>query len=228
MTTVVRDYRTPKGNIVQMAMRPDTADEPVISSTSIADEYGVKDFDLQPGELFLDIGAYIGSVGMAVAADFPEAKVVMVEAVPENVAVISQSIAVNGWSDRVWVYNSAAAAKSGHTIIKYGAGEGDSSYQKDNRFVGNLGALNETHDLKVGNITLSQIVKLHGMPAIIKIDCEGCEYAFLSDKSVAGVRYIVGEWHHGGWEKILSLLGRTHNVKVDDDPVVGLFWATRR
>jgi FkbM family methyltransferase len=226
--TVIRDYPTPKGGTVRMALRPDTADEPVISATSIADEYGVADFDLRPGELFLDVGAYIGSVGLAVAKDFPEAKVVMIEAVPENVAVISESIAHNGWRERVFVYHAAAAKRAGVTTIMYGAGVEDSSYQKDNRYVGNLGALNETHAVRVTNMTLGNVIEAHGPVSVLKIDCEGCEYAFLDSPHVASVRHLVGEWHHGGRDRIMALLGPTHDVTIDDDPIVGLFWAKRR
>lgn len=227
--TVIKQYPTPGGNTVLMAYRTDTADEPVISGTSIGDEYGVANLALEPGDLVVDIGAYIGSVAFAVAADFPEVRVVMVEAIPENCEVIKESVAANGWGDRMFVYNSSASHKKGQTDVGYGAGEEDSSYQKDNRFVGGLKSLNYAQHVVLNNLSLSWIVKKHGEVAWLKIDCEGCEYDFLDDPAVKRVKVFAGEWHDGGRDTILKMLGATHDVTFDTDhPIVGLFTATRR
>jgi len=227
--TVTKSYRTPKGNSVTLAYRLDTADEPVIYGSIVEDEYGTAAFDLRAGDLFVDVGAYIGTVGLAVAADYPSVRVVMVEAVPENVVVISESIHINGLGDRVWVHPNAASNVPGVTTIPYGDDGGGESYHRDNRFVGGLRALHPDIFLDVQNITLRDIVNLYGDVAMLKIDCEGCEYAFLDSPVISQVSRIVGEQHNNGQKKLLALLGSTHTVTFQpESEMVGLFWATRR
>jgi FkbM family methyltransferase len=229
MTTTLKRYPTPGGHTVLMAYRTDTADEPVISGTSIADEYGVANLKLEPGDVVVDIGAYIGSVAFAVAADFPEVRVVMVEAIPENCEVIKESIEANGWGDRMFVYNASASHKKGQTDVGYGAGPEDNNYQKDNRFVGGLKSLNYSQTATLPNLSLTAIVKQYGEVAWLKIDCEGCEYDFLDDPAVKRVKAFAGEWHDGGMDDIIRMLGKTHDVTFTNvENVVGLFEAKRR
>lgn len=232
--TVIRSYPTPKGGRVKMAIREDTIDEPVINSTAMHDEYDTRDFDLQPGDLFLDVGAYVGSVGCAVAADFPLARVVMVEAVPENAAVIRQSVVENGWFDgRVTVYNAAATSERGASSVFYGAPSDASEFMQTNRFVGGLLGLRDQADrtADVPNISLSDIVADYGPVAVLKIDCEGCEYAFLDDPVIDQVAYIIGE-HHRSFERLLPLLEPTHEVTLvstnPDASDFGIFTAHRK
>jgi FkbM family methyltransferase len=230
LTTLVRSYRTPKGGWVKMAMRLETADEPVISSTSQHDEYGVAGFDLKPGELMLDVGAYIGSVGLAVAADYPETRVVMVEVVPENVAVIRESIAANGWDGRVTVHHAAAACEAGESTIRYGVKGRASQFRRYNRYVGGLLALGSDGPLTatVQNLSLTDLTDTYGDVAWLKIDCEGCEYSFLRDPAIWRVDNIIGEYHRGEGG-ITDLLAATHLLAFRaENGHVGIFEASRR
>ena len=223
--TIVRSYRTPNGNWVKMAVRPDLVDEPVIASTSQHDEYGVAAFDLGPDDLMVDVGAYIGSVGLAVAADYPDCRVVMVEAVPENVAVIRESIEVNGWHARVFVHHAAAAAKHGRSTIRFGTTDEPGSFRYTNQFIGDLRALDAPMNVKVTNITLRDILDRYGAIAVLKIDCEGCEYPFFEGGGMERVGYIIGEYH-GGIKRIEELLDATHDVEFyPENESVGIFKA---
>jgi FkbM family methyltransferase len=229
---VTKSYPTPRGNTVQLDIRLDTVDEPMVYGSIVEDEYGIKDMNLQPGDFFLDVGAYIGSVGLAVAADYPETMVMMVEAVPENVDSINRSVMANGWSTfRVFALNRAATSALGVSEVFYGSPTNGSSHQFTNRYVGGLEGWRKDFDRHalVPNISLSVIVAEHGPIAVMKIDCEGCEYSFLDDDAITQVDRIIGEFH-GGFEPLEATLW-THKVTListnPDDANFGIFSAVR-
>jgi hypothetical protein len=66
----------------------------------------------------------------------------------------------------------------------------------------------------------------------LKIDCESCEWQFLTSPDIGKVQEIIGEYHFGaGLAGIVELLKDTHGVQyVSGDPndTVGVFWAHRR
>lgn len=226
--TEVRTYPTPKGGFVRMAMRPDLVDEPVIASTAFHDEYGVAEMALKDDALMVDVGAYVGSVGLAVAADYPTVRVVMIEAIPENVEVIRESIIANGWQGRVMAYNAAADSDAGFTAIRYGVKDEATDFQRSNQFIGNLLALDAPLVARVPNMSLSDITGIYGDVAWLKIDCEGCEYGFLMDPQIWRVANIVGEYHRGQ-EALSDLLSDTHDLAfTPENDHVGIFRASRR
>ena len=49
---------------------------------------------------------------------------------------------------------------------------------------------------------------------MLKIDCEGCEWAFLADPAIGKVEIIVGEIHPPGTQlQLVKLLTKTHYVE---------------
>ena len=66
---------------------------------------------------------------------------------------------------------------------------------------------------------------------LLKIDCEGCEWYFLTSPEIVRCKRIWGELHHGkhgGAKEFRALLEPTHDVEMDDTKNVALFRATRR
>ncbi len=225
-------FFTPNGKSLILCVREDTNDGALAHGILSSDEYALH------GRFFsgwaLDIGAHIGSVGIALAVDNPDLSVVCVEPVPDNAAIIRRSVAENGLEGRVFVEEAGAAAIGTSTVpCHYGytkAGIPDQGYVIQNRFVGNLWRDNvvaEGEYVDAPAVTIKGLAEKYGVKYwdLCKIDCEGCEWSFFqSDTNL--IDTIIGEWHDGPFSRIADLLSGTHDVElVTDYGGSGIFWA---
>ena len=230
-------FSTPNGNAASFLCRSDTVDHIAVDALVNHDEYGFK------GRHFtgwaLDVGSHVGSAAVLLALDNPDLQVVAIEAVPENAELVVMNVAKNGVSDRVHVVPEAASKHDKTEYITYDYTNPipgtAAEYVRDNRFIGGLWRQHADHGgkkVKVKAVSLKRILADFGIDeiAILKIDCEGCEWAFLSNPAAnAHVVEIVGEWHDLQPPAIKSLLEATHDVSiVKDDGGIGLFRAVRR
>jgi len=209
------------------------------------DEYRLEDRSLSGWAI--DVGAHIGTVALTMARLNPDLRVLAVEAVPENSNLLEQNIARQRLGNRVTSIRASAAAPGTLTgVCHYGYRHRDSEsdgYVSAHRFVGNtwihLGDPEFSIDLPA--VSLDSLLTTYGIDevALLKIDCEGCEWAFLDTPAIGRVQTIVGEYHGGypgepGYvpnpaQAIDRLLAATHDTEiVKDDPCVGLFEAVRR
>lgn len=203
---------TPRGNSARFACRDGTSDETIVRAIVGADEYRIGRIHDLAGWAF-DIGAHIGSVAIALALDFPALRVAALEPVADSQRILRYNIALNGLRGRVIPDERAAAAPADELVaIVHGFGE------DRHRHVGNLYTEGERSDL-VEAVALGPLMESYGAETVtfVKIDCEGCEWGFLSDPAVARVEAITGEIHGDGDEsdRIRDLLMATHNVHVD-------------
>lgn len=213
------EFKTPYGRPVQMAYRLGTNDYNTLNACMTEDEYNLKSYRFSGTAL--DIGGYLGGVGIGLAIDNPDLRVIIVEPVPGNAELIRQNIASNGLDGRVELIEGAAGAKKAITV-SYGY-RGTEALEH-HAFVGNSTLAGEAtgpfdHDETVyaKPWTLSALIKHAGADrlALVKIDCEGGEWAFLADPAVAKVDTILGEWHptnHHVIGDMLALLSPTHTV----------------
>lgn len=225
--------QTAGGNTAVFDARPDTSDGALV--------YGIiegKEYDL-PRNLSgwaIDIGAHIGIVSVALALDNPDLHIVAVEALPENVIALRRNLSLNGVEDRVIVECAAAASEDETTVpITYGwtqAPNQPDHYMADNRFIGGMVGPNEsstTIDCRALSLaTILDLVRIDEV-ALLKIDCEGCEWFFL-DADLSSVQKVIGEMHvgrHGGASDLRRLLA-DFDVTMDDSLVVATFEAVRR
>jgi FkbM family methyltransferase len=186
------------------------------------DEYGLA--GLKVSGVFVDVGAHVGAVALAVLLDNPDAVAILVEPIPENLAMARESFAASGLSDRATFLEAAV----GDGTIRLG-GEG-----VDDRYVGNIG----THDgltITARVVTLPELVEMAGgRIAAMKVDCEGGEWGLLDSPAVKDVDLIFGEWHgntadQDGKARLRALIGKTHRmVRFTDAGGIGLFRAVRR
>jgi FkbM family methyltransferase len=230
-----RTYRTPRGAPVDFYIRPDTNDEAMISALLAGDEYQIRDLYIDGWAL--DIGSHVGSIALALAVDNPNLSVIAVEPVPDNADLIRRSIAANNLSDRVYIEEAGAGAVGQSTTpCLYGftsaADSVDPGYLHDTRFVGNVVRGDQSPVgtlIAARSVSLASLVAKYGVTdfRFAKIDCEGCEYAFLSSDAEL-VQEWIGEYHDGPFERIEALLSPTHDVTLlVDNGGVGMFRAVR-
>lgn len=214
---------SPRGTFTILHYRDGTSDLSTIGSTfrlwgKLDDEYRTRELFLHPGDVFVDIGAHIGAVIIAVLVDNPEARGIAVEPLAENVDVIAASAESAGVADRLTILH--AAIGPGKTAeIGYGF-EGD-DYLRAHRFIGGmtLGLDGAPLTSKVPTVSLKALIKkAGGQIAALKMDCEGCEWTLLEDPLIGKVPFIVGEGHPADWlERTHKALDATHDVAVIDD-----------
>lgn len=232
---------TPKGHEALFATRPGTSDSALVGGIVGEDEYGLVDLPPLTGWA-IDIGAHIGTVAVALALDHPGLNVVAVEALPLNGLMMMSNIDLNGLGGRVGIRISAAASEDEWRIgapipITYGWSSAQNQpdhYMSDNRYIGGMVGPNDTSETaSCSPLALSEILHVFGISEVelLKIDCEGCEWFFLTSPEIARCKRIWGEFHigrHGNAARLRELLKPTHDVEMDDSKNVGLFRATRR
>jgi FkbM family methyltransferase len=227
---------TPRRNHATFDVRPDTNDTALVLGIVAEDEYGLGKLDLRGWAI--DVGAHIGTVAIALAMDNPDLQVVAVEALPENVEVMRRSVALNSLGRRVHVIPAAAGAE-GEVEVPITYGWSRSLNQPDgwvhsSRFIGGMVPANETSTTIVcPAVSLGAILERYGIDdvALMKIDCEGCEWFFLDSPAISRVQRIVGEVHvgsHGDHARLHALLDPTHDLTIDSPEPVSLFEAVRR
>ena len=234
---------SPRGHGASLYVRSRTNDAATVHSTFWApngilhDEYELAKLHLTGWAL--DIGAHVGSVALALAIDNPDLKVIAVEAVPENAALLQASVEYLALTERVFVI-SASAGQEGQDFdyIRYGYYDVPGIPEEHAEQVRYIGGLFREHSLS--EITLQvPVVSLEAIRArfgvdrfsFCKIDCEGCEWAFLATPAVESIDLFIGEFHDRGFGPLGALLGKTHDVEITKpsaDEGIGLFRATRR
>lgn len=209
----MQTFMSPRGRPVSMALRPDTNDFNTTYSCLNEDEYGFKDLHLDGWAL--DVGAYTGGATVALLVDNPDLRVVAMEPVPENVALIHRNLAANDLTERAVVLETAAG-DGGEQHIRYGYS--GSELACHHAWVGNMSLITDPgpetpHILrKMQSVTLASLLKDYPF-SFVKIDCEGCEWDFL--RKAQRLSVIRGEWHptRGHTQAdFAALLAKTHNV----------------
>ncbi len=225
-----RLFTTPRGNSARLLVRPGTNDAMMSESAILGDEYRLKEIELVAGDVVLDIGAHIGMVAVAIALDFPEAKVVALEPVPENFDLLVENLRENGLLGRVEPIHGAASRPNAIGVeIAYDFEGGE--LETIHRFVGN-------QPMPPGTPQKTVTVDAYGLPDLVKrrgksvrlivIDAEGAEYDVLRGASLSLVEEIRGEYH-AGFAKLAKQLSATHDVeRRSGDDTFGSFVARLR
>ena len=200
-----------------MTYRPDTNDWNTLSASLNEDEYRL------PTGLrghAVDIGGYLGSVGIALAKDNPELRVTIVEPVPDNQRLIRINIAHNGVEDRVTLIEGAASGDREPVAVWYGYRGNPTA--EHHRYVGNSTLAYDDggelpHDESIYDpVTLADLWPIE----FLKIDCEGGEWSILDCPEASQIPVIVGEAHsvRGHRGKDIIVLLPDHEVTLSGDP----------
>lgn len=195
-----------------MDCRDGTSDENICRLVSNKDEYGLGGFDFRGAAI--DVGAHIGTVTVPLLLDNPELQVFAVEPVFENVMMLRRNLALNRVDDRATVM-PVAAGIDGTVPISHG-------YKGRHRHIGNIGEGEPEHTDQIASMSFSTIRAGIGaeMVALLKLDCEGCEWDVLDDPDIWRAEMIVGEFHYrrkpDGACRVEDLLADSHRVTFHD------------
>ena len=228
------DILTAGGNLASFATRDDTSDGALIMGIIGESEYPFARMQNLTGWA-LDAGAHIGIVSVALGLDNPDLKILAVEPVAENAAILRQNIARNGLNERVFVIE-AALGEDGETelVCAYTkAGAEPEGYVHDNRFIGNLytsGDMDIKADRRtVESISISTLVLRYAIDriAFMKSDTEGSEWVYLKDKAMNRVMWLIGEAHAGPGLPGLRKMLPKHKVEQIDDLLVNFIFEAK-
>lgn len=231
-------WLTPGGHTALFSYRAETSDWNTISAClvnaltgTMGDEYHL------PAGLSgwaLDLGAHIGAVTVGLLLDNPELRVVAIEAVPDNVALLRANLELNGLTER-GVVLAGAAWSPGQPMTRVEYGYSGSETAEHNAFIGSVSPWIEDAPRtyrQVPTITLSHALAETGSDgfAWVKSDCEGCEHRFLKGPELGQLGRIEGEWHRrdGDPETFAAQLSGTHDVTWTEGIGGGPFTAVPR
>lgn len=181
------------GEDLEIEIREGTSDWNTVQACIGEDEYGLRDVDMD-GKLVFDVGSHIGSIGIWCAKR--GATVVCVEPVPPNADLIWANAKSNGVSDFVTVLRAVAGKHGTEQPIRWGFTHDENA--RHHAFIGNIGIVEPVEPFEseiVPAYSLSDMISIYGAPDIIKIDCEGGEWAWFEEPELRHVPLIVGEWH---------------------------------
>jgi FkbM family methyltransferase len=159
------------------------------------DEYGVRLLAGPQPQSVVDIGAHIGGFVLLARKLWPTARVVACEADPDNAQVLRMNI----WGDANVDAVEAAIVADDISEIEFHA-------VRDKASSNSGGGSCERPEagstrMRVPAISLQRLWRERDLVGcdLLKLDCEGSELALLralsATRRLAGIRYIVGEWH---------------------------------
>jgi FkbM family methyltransferase len=158
--------------------------------------------------IILDIGANIGLASLYLHATFPEAFIYAFEPLDENYSLLEKNVSFEG--SKIKPVKMAISDHSGKSLFMHSL---DSS-----NFGG--GWISDKGTISINCITLSDFCEVHHINRIriMKIDCEGSEYAILYSMNklwLDKIDVIIGEFHGEEALKLLSFLSDYFYIGVN-------------
>lgn len=200
----------------------------VIKEAWIENVYQIQKSDFYDTNVFIDIGANIGSVALQVASmndDLEKGKkaikVIAYEPEPTNLEYLSKNVKFNNKVGEVRIINKAVYSESG--VWKITPRGGNSK-------------LNKRHGADVQVITLEQVFVDNKIAEcdVMKIDVEGSEYAIIQSSTLETLRRIkylaleFGGGHEQEFGEMIAKLSEVFNLHILGRPSVGGYIYGRR
>ncbi|GAB2478961.1 class I SAM-dependent methyltransferase [Jatrophihabitans fulvus] len=187
----------------------------------------------------LDVGAHVGSFTVNLARLHPDAQVTCYEPSADSARYLRRNLAANALDDRVRVVEAALAATEGTALFDDNSGGSvhNGLVADGERLVDGSDQLTARHTVEVPTTTFDAAVAAAGRPPeLVKLDCEGGEYAMVyasSPASWASVQRVVMEYHvveGETWDELRSWLAEAglHVIRHESDaPRIGTAWLSR-
>jgi FkbM family methyltransferase len=188
----------------------------------------------------LDVGAHVGAFAVNAVSARPDVTVECYEPSPRTAEFLRGNVAANGLDERIRVHEAALAGTAGTVNL-----DDNSSGSVHNGLVSDAGRLvagddstGHRHVVEVKAVTFDDAVASGGPFDVVKMDCEGGEYAlvYASDKqNWAAVQRVVLEHHPvagQSWDELRAWFADVglHVVRHETDdltPGLGLAWLER-
>jgi len=179
----------------------------------------------------IDVGANVGAFSVMCANYWPDATIYAVEPHPESVKLLRHNIQPY---PNIVAVEAALGTEDGRVIIS------DMEMSVANRVneVWDKLADNRPHlGFEVDGLSMASLIDQYDIRHcdVLKMDCEGAEYAILDQlhdmEWMENVGWVRGEWHNRrDNHRIVASLKKTHVVAIDRNKPheVGLFIAHRR
>lgn len=166
--------------------------------------------------VILDVGANIGLASLYLSINFPETIIYAFEPFDENYQLLEKNVLFDG--SKIKPVKMALSDHSGKSFFVPSS--------ESSNFGG--GRVLDTGSIPIDCITLAEFCEMQHIDRIniMKIDCEGSEYAILYslDKSLLNkIDVIIGEFHGDNALKLLAFLSDYFDIgvnKVYDQPLL--------
>jgi len=202
--TALVDLRTADG--LTITMRQNYGDATTLAEIFLDDCY-VRDLTLPLNPVVIDVGGFIGDFSLYAVKRLKARRVIVCEPSPRNWALLLKNIANNGFEDRIVPVNQAVT-DGGNAMMNIDAPD-------ECQCMVSAYCSNEQTLSTVTGISLGQLFRDHALERVdlLKIDCEGGEYAILESAPsdvLSRIRNIVFEYHEidGWWAKLDSVKQR--------------------
>jgi FkbM family methyltransferase len=199
-----------------------------ISNGDLFNIFYEKDYNFLPvkDRVVIDIGANIADSSIYFAM-IGARKVIALEPFPKNFEIAQKNIALNSFTDKIELLNAGCCGgQSSKDMILDASAKGASCQTMQSSLGSNI------HFYSLGELVDKYSAN---SPAILKLDCEGCEYDIIlsNDTTVLGkFSHIQIEYHYGYRDLKKHLIGAGFAVsytdpKVDNGMQIGWIYATK-
>ena len=169
----------------------------------------IQRWNLQPGDVVIDVGANLGFISILAAMAWPSARVYSFEANPLTHALLAENVRRNGVEGNTQA-NNLALSSDGRNLSFFSCSKinigRNGIYEKHLRPFSSKDQCAHTNVTRVvRSATLKSILTERGISsvAVLKLDCEGCEFEVLPQLPVLEdgdldrkvIRRLVGECH---------------------------------
>ena len=170
----------------------------LISRELELDDYGLSKTPVPgDGEVIVDIGANVGGFSILAAKMFPGAQVYAFEPQAATFSDLERNIRANGVQDQVIATNAAVGAVTETRAFTYTPGNaGASSIVRSIQSMRKWGGvIDSVPVLSVHDAFERAGLRAPAIIAMLKLDCEGCEFEVFSLLPWSRVRRLGGELH---------------------------------
>jgi FkbM family methyltransferase len=157
---------------------------------------------------FIDIGTNFGEISLYFSKNFPDAKVLSIEASPANFAIFQKNMARQHFTtDNISAVNKAVGETRGTVRISKGLSSGNTIVLDEKNALRD--EVKQTEEIEM--VPLGELAEQHGFlsPDFIKIDIEGSEPFLMNDLVKLSARAMFIEFANKNTEESYLRLART-------------------
>jgi FkbM family methyltransferase len=198
-----------------------------ISNGDLFNIFYEKDYDFLPvkNRVVIDIGANIADSSIYFAMTGAK-KVIALEPFPKNFEIAQKNIALNGFTDKIELLNAGCCGGQSKDMVLDASANGVCCQTMQSSLGSNIHFY-----------TLRELINKYNIdsPAVLKIDCEGCEYDIILSNGKTMLdkfSHIQVEYHHGFRDLNKHLVDANFavshtNPKYENGMEIGWIYATK-